>query len=135
MYRGRRSASPGQKLPGQFSFAQTNGMKFPSIWGFQRDNGGCLDTREGNTCPGIVQHTWDFSHLLEPFTHLPTIYLIPSEVDAFRYPAFDALTLKDPALAPFGKLKETCPLLSVRPFLPSTFTVAPATASPTSDTR
>jgi hypothetical protein len=50
------------------TFAQANGMNFLSIWAIQRDNGGCPGTRDSNTCSGIVQNTWDFSHLLEPFT-------------------------------------------------------------------
>jgi hypothetical protein len=50
------------------NFAQANNMKFLSIWAIQRDNGGCPGTRDSNTCSGIVQNTWDFSHLLEPFT-------------------------------------------------------------------
>ncbi len=51
------------------NFAQTNNMNFLSIWAIQRDNGGCPGTRDSNTCSGITQNTWDFSHLLEPFTH------------------------------------------------------------------
>jgi hypothetical protein len=50
------------------NFAQTKGMNFLSIWAIQRDNGGCPGTRDSNTCSGITQNTWDFSHLLEPFT-------------------------------------------------------------------
>ncbi|HEX9518448.1 MAG TPA: chitinase [Streptosporangiaceae bacterium] len=50
------------------NFAQANGMNFLSIWAIQRDNGGCPGTRDSNTCSGITQNTWDFSHLLEPFT-------------------------------------------------------------------
>ncbi len=50
------------------NFAQANGMNFLSIWAIQRDNGACPGTRDRNTCSGIVQNTWDFSHLLEPFT-------------------------------------------------------------------
>jgi len=50
------------------NFAQANSMNFLSIWAIQRDNGGCLGTRDSNTCSGIVQNAWDFSHLLEPFT-------------------------------------------------------------------
>jgi hypothetical protein len=50
------------------SFAQANNMNFLSIWAIQRDNGGCPGTRDSNTCSGITQNTWDFSHLLEPFT-------------------------------------------------------------------
>jgi hypothetical protein len=50
------------------SFAQANNMNFLSIWAIQRDNGGCPGTRDSNTCSGITQNPWDFSHLLEPFT-------------------------------------------------------------------
>ncbi len=50
------------------TFAQQNGMNFLSIWAIQRDNGGCPGERDDNTCSGIVQNTWDFSHLLDPFT-------------------------------------------------------------------
>jgi hypothetical protein len=49
-------------------FAQAQNMNFLSIWAIQRDNGGCPGTRDSNTCSGITQNTWDFSHLLKPFT-------------------------------------------------------------------
>jgi hypothetical protein len=50
------------------NFAQANGMNMLSIWAIQRDNGGCPGSVDSNTCSGITQNTWDFSHLLEPFT-------------------------------------------------------------------
>jgi hypothetical protein len=50
------------------SFAQANNMNFLSIWAIQRDNGGCPGSTDSNTCSGITQNTWDFSHALEPFT-------------------------------------------------------------------
>jgi len=50
------------------NFAQANNMNFLSIWAIQRDNGGCPGTPDSNTCSGITQNTWDFSHILEPFT-------------------------------------------------------------------
>jgi hypothetical protein len=52
------------------NFAQSpqNNMNFLSIWAIQRDNGGCPGTRDSNTCSGVTQGTWDFSHILEPFT-------------------------------------------------------------------
>jgi hypothetical protein len=50
------------------NFAQANSMNLLSIWAIQRDNGGCPGTRDSNTCSGITQNTWDFSHILEPFT-------------------------------------------------------------------
>ncbi len=49
-------------------FARANGIGTLSIWAIQRDNGGCPGSRDKNDCSGIVQNTWDFSHLLEPFT-------------------------------------------------------------------
>jgi hypothetical protein len=49
-------------------FAQANNMNFLSIWAIQRDNGGCPGSVDSNTCSGITQNTWDFSHILEPFT-------------------------------------------------------------------
>jgi Glycosyl hydrolases family 18 len=50
-------------------FGQSNNMNFLSIWAIQRDNGGCPGSRDRNTCSGITQNTWDFSHILEPFTN------------------------------------------------------------------
>jgi len=49
-------------------YAQANGFNTLSIWAIQRDNGGCPGNTGSNSCSGIVQNTWDFSHLLEPFT-------------------------------------------------------------------
>jgi hypothetical protein len=50
------------------SYAQQNGVNTLSIWAIQRDNGGCPGNTGSNSCSGIVQNTWDFSHVLEPFT-------------------------------------------------------------------
>jgi len=49
-------------------FARSKGMDFLSIWALQRDNGGCPGTIDSNTCSGIAQTPWAFSHLLEPYT-------------------------------------------------------------------
>jgi hypothetical protein len=49
-------------------FARASGIGTLSIWAIQRDNGGCPGVTDSNTCSGIVQNDWDFSHLLEPFT-------------------------------------------------------------------
>ena len=49
-------------------FGRANGIGLISIWAVQRDNGGCPGTTDSNTCSGIVQNTWDFTHLLSPFT-------------------------------------------------------------------
>ena len=50
------------------NFAQANNMNLLSIWAIQRDNGGCPGTVDSNTCSGITQNDWDFSHILQPFT-------------------------------------------------------------------
>ena len=43
-------------------------MNLLSIGAIPRATGGGPATRDSNTCSGITQGTWDFSHLLEPFT-------------------------------------------------------------------
>jgi len=50
------------------AFARSKGMSVLSMWAIQRDNGGCPGNGGANNCSGIVQNTWDFSHILEPFT-------------------------------------------------------------------
>jgi Glycosyl hydrolases family 18 len=54
-----------QKL---LDFARANGIGTLSSWALQRDNGGCPGSRDKNDCSGIVQNTWDFTHLLQPYT-------------------------------------------------------------------
>jgi Glycosyl hydrolases family 18 len=49
-------------------FAAAMGIGTLSIWAIQRDNGGCPGQLGSDTCSGIVQPEWAFSHLLEPFT-------------------------------------------------------------------
>jgi hypothetical protein len=49
-------------------FAKSVGINTLSIWAIQRDNGGCPGVTDSNTCSGIAQGTWDFSHVLQPFT-------------------------------------------------------------------
>jgi hypothetical protein len=50
------------------NFAMADNLNFLSIWAIQRDNGGCPGSVDSNTCSGITQNAWDFSHILEPFT-------------------------------------------------------------------
>src|SRR5438094_4267099 len=50
------------------AFAQSKGINTLSMWAIQRDNGGCPGARGKNNCSGIVQGTWDFSHILEVYT-------------------------------------------------------------------
>jgi hypothetical protein len=48
-------------------YARANVFNTLSIWAIQRDNGGCPGSTGSNSCSGIVQNTWDFSHVLERF--------------------------------------------------------------------
>jgi hypothetical protein len=49
-------------------FARKQGLNTLSIWAIQRDNGGCPGTTDSNSCSGIAQGPWDFTHLLAPFS-------------------------------------------------------------------
>lgn len=50
------------------AFAQAHGVGLLSVWAIQRDNGGCPGAIDSNSCSGIKQPAWAFSHLLEPVT-------------------------------------------------------------------
>ena len=49
-------------------YAKANGVDTLSIWAIQRDNGACPGVTGSNSCSGIAQGTWDFTHMLQPFT-------------------------------------------------------------------
>ena len=49
------------------SFAQREHLSLLSIWAIQRDNGGCPGKTDRNTCSGVRQAPWEYSHLLERF--------------------------------------------------------------------
>jgi glycosyl hydrolase family 18 (putative chitinase) len=51
-----------------FNFAKSKGIAVLSMWAIERDNGGCPGNGGANNCSGIVQNTWDFSHILTPYT-------------------------------------------------------------------
>jgi hypothetical protein len=48
-------------------YASARGFATLSIWAIERDNGGCPGTVGANSCSGIAQPTWAFSHVLEQF--------------------------------------------------------------------
>jgi hypothetical protein len=50
------------------SWATQQGIAELSFWALQRDNGGCPGGAASDTCSGISQNTWDFSHIFAPFT-------------------------------------------------------------------
>ncbi|RPF34966.1 chitinase [Streptomyces sp. TLI_185] len=49
-------------------WAEAKGINTLSFWALQRDNGGCVGTSGSNSCSGIAQDTWYFSHAFERFT-------------------------------------------------------------------
>lgn len=50
------------------AWAKAKGINTLSFWALQRDNGGCVGTGGSDSCSGIDQSTWAFSHTFEPFT-------------------------------------------------------------------
>jgi hypothetical protein len=50
------------------SFARDHSLGLLSIWAIQRDNGGCQGSVDSNSCSGLSQDSWAFSHLAESFT-------------------------------------------------------------------
>ena len=46
-------------------FARAHRLPLVSVWAIQRDNGGCPGTVDSNSCSGIRQPRWAFSHVLE----------------------------------------------------------------------
>ena len=50
------------------NWAASQGINTLSFWALQRDNGGCPGVKGSDSCSGISQSTWYFSHAFEPFT-------------------------------------------------------------------
>ncbi|GHE08194.1 carbohydrate binding domain-containing protein [Streptomyces alanosinicus] len=51
-----------------YDWAVSKGINTLSFWALQRDNGGCPGGSASDTCSGIAQDTWYFSHSFAPFT-------------------------------------------------------------------
>jgi Glycosyl hydrolases family 18 len=49
-------------------WASRQGIAELSFWALQRDNGGCPGVAGSDSCSGVVQPPWQFSHIFEPFT-------------------------------------------------------------------
>jgi len=49
------------------AFARAHRLPLVSIWAIQRDNGRCPGAIDSNSCSGIKQPAWAFSHLLERY--------------------------------------------------------------------
>jgi hypothetical protein len=50
------------------NWAVGKGIAEISFWALQRDNGSCPGTGASDSCSGVSQSTWQFSHTFEPFT-------------------------------------------------------------------
>lgn len=50
-------------------YARQHPISLITIWAIQRDNGRCPGAIDSNSCSGIVQSRWAFSHLIESFTN------------------------------------------------------------------
>ncbi len=48
--------------------AEHVGIGTLSMWAIERDNGACPGRIDSNSCSGIVQRQWAFTHLLQRFT-------------------------------------------------------------------
>ncbi|MEY9874799.1 hypothetical protein ABH931_004299 [Streptacidiphilus sp. MAP12-33] len=51
-----------------YTWAVSKGVDEISMWASERDNGGCPGTAGSDSCSGISQSTWYFSHTWEPYT-------------------------------------------------------------------
>jgi hypothetical protein len=49
------------------NWAKRTGIAELSFWALERDNGGCVGTAGSDSCSGVAQSTWEFSHTFEPF--------------------------------------------------------------------
>ncbi|WP_037899309.1 glycosyl hydrolase family 18 protein [Streptomyces sp. NRRL S-350] len=56
-----------------YNWAVSKGINTLSFWALQRDNGGCPGTAGSDSCSGITQNTWDFTHIFAPFTSGSTV--------------------------------------------------------------
>ncbi|MER6734451.1 glycosyl hydrolase family 18 protein [Streptomyces puniciscabiei] len=54
--------------PTVYDWAVAKGINTLSFWALQRDNGGCPGSGASDTCSGIAQDTWYFTHAFAPFS-------------------------------------------------------------------
>lgn len=40
-----------------------------SFWALGRDNGNCPGVPGSDDCSGVAQSTWQYTHIMLPFTH------------------------------------------------------------------
>ncbi|MFF2074051.1 glycosyl hydrolase family 18 protein [Kitasatospora sp. NPDC058162] len=56
-----------------YNWAVSKGINTLSFWALQRDNGGCPGKGGDDSCSGLTQNTWDFTHTFAPFTSGSTV--------------------------------------------------------------
>ncbi|CAM5313249.1 glycosyl hydrolase family 18 protein [Streptomyces viridifaciens] len=56
-----------------YNWAVSKGINTLSFWALQRDNGNCAGKGGDDSCSGINQNTWDFTHSFAPFTSGSTV--------------------------------------------------------------
>ncbi|MFH9348880.1 glycosyl hydrolase family 18 protein [Kitasatospora sp. NPDC017646] len=56
-----------------YKWAVSKGINTLSFWALQRDNGNCAGKGGDDSCSGINQNTWDFTHIFAPFTSGSTV--------------------------------------------------------------
>ncbi|MFI9156226.1 glycosyl hydrolase family 18 protein [Kitasatospora aureofaciens] len=56
-----------------YNWAVSKGINTLSFWALQRDNGNCAGKGGDDSCSGINQNTWDFTHIFAPFTSGSTV--------------------------------------------------------------
>ncbi|MFJ7243974.1 glycosyl hydrolase family 18 protein [Kitasatospora sp. NPDC098652] len=56
-----------------YNWAVSKGINTLSFWALQRDNGSCPGKGGDDSCSGINQNTWDFTHIFAPFTSGSTV--------------------------------------------------------------
>ncbi|MFI9359656.1 glycosyl hydrolase family 18 protein [Kitasatospora sp. NPDC053057] len=56
-----------------YNWAVSKGINTLSFWALQRDNGNCAGKGGDDSCSGINQNTWEFTHVFAPFTSGSTV--------------------------------------------------------------
>ncbi|MGK4584146.1 glycosyl hydrolase family 18 protein [Kitasatospora sp. HPMI-4] len=75
-----------------YNWATAKGINTLSFWALQRDNGGCVGTAGSDSCSGISQNTWDFTHVFAPFSGGGSTGPVTNDFSVSASPAAGSLT-------------------------------------------
>ena len=82
------------------SWAVSKGIAELSFWALQRDNGGCPGTGGSDSCSGVSQSTWQFSHVWEAvhqrWNHVVTVAVHLAVAQCVAEPEPDTYADADP---------------------------------------